>query len=273
MKAKRWLAVALTITLAGSATNVLAQTIVGKQDEDVTKIVQTEDTVVSSSAVKAKPVQKENDTKDYTIEKAKKSTSTIKKTKADLSAEDAVARVVRKIRKTREHVTVKKVTDVELIEIGLYDDRYVDPNSDYRAYVGFVLCEENMGFKFTIHSITGQVTDLSLVSNKIDACYNDPAASEKLYKKIESAASKSRYEETAAQFVSGKLGAGKVKNCEVMPGSFAGELNGFSWKRITASVHCEMEDGTLYVLNLDPQSQEIISWSIWGWGSSMAGSN
>ena len=126
------------------------------------------------------------------------------------------------------------------------------------------MCEGNIGFDFTIHSITGQITGLSLVCDKIDPCYDDPEASEKLYKKIDSAAL--QYKKAARQFLSKKLNAGTVIKCKVTSGSYSGELGGFEWKRITASARCEMTDGTLYHVNFDPQSGEIISWSIWGWG-------
>lgn len=269
MKVKGWMAIAMAITVAGSSTSVLARTIANSQAKEVTKVVQTQPVaniasagVSTGSAAGIKSSDDRNRSQDYKIEKGSKST---KKTKADLPMKEAVSQVVQTIYDIfGDDIVVQKVVEVDLTEIGLYDDRHANPNSDYRAYTGVVVCEGNIGFGFTIHSITGQVTELSKYTNQIDAEYEDPEAGEQLGRQIVQEAAK--YKKTAKEFIGRNLTNSKVTKCEVLDGSYAGKSQDFHWERILANVSCETADGTLYSIWIDPKTDEVLSCQIMGWG-------
>lgn len=265
MRVKGWMAIALAVTVAGGGTSVLAQTMSGDQMKEVTKVVQIKNVPASSSADTLQSTNTAANPSDYVIEKELKDGFSIKKTKADLSMKEAVSRVVRTIQNIfGDRTAVKKVTGVDLTKIGLYDDRYADSDSKYRAYVGFVLCEGNMGFEFSINSITGQVTEITKCVNQIDSEYENPDACEKLDNQI--AENTAKYKKTAKEFLGRNLTDRKVKRCRVMSGSYSGQGGGIRLKKIVATAECEMEDGMLYWIRIDPKTNEVFGWTVMGWG-------
>lgn len=95
-----------------------------KQTEEVTKVVYAKSVTDVSLSPAGKSSGKLEKANDYEIEKQDKDGSSVKKTKADITMRDTISRVIRKIQNVfGDRMQVKKVTEVDLTQIGLYDDR------------------------------------------------------------------------------------------------------------------------------------------------------
>lgn len=126
------------------------------------------------------------------------------------------------------------------------------------------MCEGNVGFKFSIHSITGQVTELTKITNQMDAEYDDAKAAERLEKQMQEKTA--AYKKTAKKFLADNITDCAVKCCRVIDGSYCGEEEDIQWKQIVATAICEMEDGTLYWGQIEPKTNEVLGWITMGLG-------
>lgn len=265
MRAKGWIAIALAIAAAGGGTNILAGVMSDKQAEEVTKVVYAKGVTDTSTSSAETGTVKADETADYQIEKLNKKGFCIKKTKADISMRDAISRVVKKMQDVYgDRMQVKKVSEVDLDEIELYDDRYTNPDVKYRAYTGVILCEGNVGFSFSINSITGQVTELRKITNQIDAEYDDPIADERLTKQIQEKTAE--YKKIAKKFLADNVTDRAVKHCRVTDGSYSSGAEGIRCKKCIATAICETEDGMLFWVQIDPKTNEVFGWNTMGFG-------
>ncbi|MCH5266666.1 MAG: hypothetical protein J1F02_12260 [Lachnospiraceae bacterium] len=257
MKSKKWMALALAIAVAGSGTGILAQAMAKNQSKETVKVVQNGET---EAAVPTEEPQNTKEKQEYVIERAtseKVEEVNQKRTKADMSEQEAVSRVVEKIQACYGDITVKKITNMGFAEPKMR-------NTTYRAYVGVVRCKEDCIFTFTINSVTGQVCSLDKITNYVDPEYDDVEANEALDLRV--AVRKKQYQEAAKNYVQDKIQDGPVKEniSRVLTASYGAKIAGYECLKVLVEVECETTEGTRYSIWMDPSTKEVQAWNIWG---------
>ena len=282
MRVKGWIVIALAVTVVGSGTGILAQAMTDKYEREVTKIVSSGVAKsATDSAVKtdvSDEVQLIDDDTDSAVETETKviiSTEnrdfpikkefdkfTVKKTKADMSMEDAVTIAVKMASEIFGGLTVEEVTGVDLCEPEvLHEIREGEEEEGYyRAYCGNIICKEDYAVYFEVDSINGKVNKLEKVVNQNDKAYDDALICEKVDRKIQK--EKNLYDNIAETFVSKYLETEKKIEC-ICVGSDSLSLKAGRYKchRIAASAACQASDDTLYHIWIDPKEKEVIGFS------------
>lgn len=280
MRVKGWFVAALALTVAGSGTGILAQAMTDRYEKPVTKIVSSG--VAKGASSSAVGTEKdgvetikddtasavETDTKDvisaesvdFPIKKEFDSFS-IRKTKADMSMEDAVIIAV-EMANNIFGITVKEVTGVDLFKPEVLHELREGESEEayYRAYGGNIICKEDYAVYFEVDSINGNVYRLEKVVNQNDKAYEYVSISEKVDRQIEK--EKNLYGKKAEELVSKYLCIGdKIKCTDVLGGSFSVKAGGYSSHRVAAAAECEASDGTLYRVWIEPYKKEVIGFS------------
>lgn len=265
MKVKNWIAVALAVAIAGSGTGFLAQAMTQRQEEVMAKTTKVSEKETSP----AKEEKKEEEKASYPVQTiAPENEAKIKKTKADMSAEEAAEAAVRKVRDVFGEIDVKKVADVYLTEycVNKYDvkaDTGKEPHN-VRVYIGKILCKGNVGFTFCINSITGEkVYWMQKIQNGLEKGYGNPKHEDKMHELIEK--NEQKYyraaKDIAMKHLLQKGKSEEMVGVEVQTGGTAGSLHDMEWQRIVAVVTFTASDEE-YTFMVDPKSVEVIGWSM-----------
>lgn len=273
MRVKGWLVVALAVVVSGSGTGVLAREMIRQQDKEVTEVSSVSGGAfgekkkmqdMSDLSEECKEIKEELEKSDYKIEMLdEKSGSNLKRTKADLSPEKAIGFVAAKIQELFGDIRIKKVVGVCLDENG-WDtvNSDMDLASGYRAYQGMIRCEGGMGFEFTVNSITGQMISLLKVTNTVDPDFGNPSKSLKRLEQLIKE-KKGTYGELAEKYTSQTLKAGEVVKSKIQPAGSAGQQYGYHWERVLVTAVCTTEEGAVYNIWIDPDTDEIVGWDVW----------
>lgn len=267
MRGKKWIALALAVAIAGTGTGFLAHAMTKKQEVVMTKMAK----VSEKEAPSVKEEKKEEETASYPVQTiAPDSKRDIKKTKADMSAEEAAHAAVQKAREVFGELEVKKVIDLDL---GRYSAREYIVNGekvkgrgdyDVRAYSGIILCKGDVAYRFIIDSITGEnMYWMEKHTNYMEKGYGKRKHDEEMTERIQNnetkyyGAAKLFFEEHLQQ----KEQVGSHVDFELLPGGTAGTVKGIQWERHIACVLCRVGN-VEYFIRLDPESAEVLGWEM-----------
>lgn len=267
MRAKKWIALALAVAIAGTGTGFLAHAMTKKQEVAMTNMAK----VSEKEAPSAKEEKKEEKEADYPVQTiAPAHKNDIKKTKADMSAEEAAHAAVQKAREVFGELEVKKVIDLDLgrYSAGKYiiKDEKVKGRGDYdvRAYSGIILCKGDVAYGFVIDSITGEnMYWMEKHTNYMEKGYGNPKHDDEMIERIQNnetkyySAAKLLFKEHLRQ----KEQVGAPVDFELLPGGTAGDVKGIHWERHVACVLCRV-DNLEYFIRLDPESAEVLGWEL-----------
>lgn len=250
---------ALSLVIAGSGCVVLSHVMAGEQNRSVVKTVKNEKNTISDYQ---KDMGKDENAIDevgkevdinYTIYKGKIDKTA--KTEADMDAEEAVKIAVKKVEEIYGKINVTEVDEVYLMEPGSCSDTGKDYS--YRAYGGIIKTKENVDYKFTVNSITGEVVGITKMWEFDDPAMNDAELSEKLDKDIEK--NKEKYSNIAKKFVKKFTKRGKVK---IVYNVSSGGISMGNFRLNAATVSCETEDGSNYWIWIYPETGEVIEYNL-----------
>lgn len=268
MRVKKWIALALAVAIAGTGTGFLAHAMTKKQEVVMTKMTKVSDKEAPSAK------EEKKDKENYPIVMANipesKREADIKKTQADMAAEEAAHAAVQKAREVFGELEVKKVVDLDLGRYGggeyIVNDENVKGRGDYevRIYSGLIICKGDVAYRFCIDAITGEtIYRMDKIMNYMEKGYGNQKHDDEMTERIQN--NETKYYNAAKLFFNKHLQqkehVGTPVNFELVTGFTAGDVKGFHWERQIACVICRV-DNMEYSVRLDPESAEILGWDM-----------
>lgn len=260
--------------LYGSMTSVQGKTITKTVEADMTNmelVKENQQSLVDTEVAKnSTETDHENllTTEDDFIIEFDQEQSSLKKEAVDMDMEDAFRIVLKQIEKTYSvSLAGKKV----IMTIDQYsNDEPIDRLKGARYYKGFIICDSESGYSFTVNSVTGEIYSIGKLYQDIDKDISiDSEETLKqmgiihdMYTKLDLETVQDIYYDIAEAYIVNNLDEVKVvKKYGICPGDYGTNYVDVPHMYVM-SLYCVIDNGGVINILIDQVTKEVVDFHI-----------